>query len=69
MIDYFFGNQIWSNVIMIAKGGIGTVEKRCQGATGAVKEILRQSNKTSPKFKGQLLSYTFATDEVRTPIN
>ena len=56
MIDHFFGNDIWSNVVIIAMGGLKKhpVEVRCQGATTAANNL---PNRPKINFTGRLVSY------------
>merc|ERR1712130_377126 len=56
LIEYFLGNDIWSNVVILAMGGLQRhpVEVRCQGATEAANQL-----PSCPKinFTGRLISY------------
>ena len=56
MIDHFLGNDIWSNVVIIAMGGLKKhpVEVRCQGATTAANNL---PNRPKINFTGRLVSY------------
>lgn len=56
MIDHFLGNDIWSNVVILAMGGLKkhSVEVRCQGATAAANQL---PNRHKINFTGRLISY------------
>jgi len=56
LIDHFLGKEIWSNVVILAMGGMQShpVEVRCQGATTAARELPNRSN---IDFTGRLISY------------
>ena len=59
MINHFLGNDIWSNVVIIAMGGLKKhpVEVRCQGATTAAKKLPRDPNRPKINFTGRLVSH------------
>ena len=69
MIDHFLGNDIWSNVVILAMGGLKKhpVEVRCQGATTAANQLRPNIN-----FTGRLISYelgvTSTEEEARESI-
>ena len=59
MINHFLGNDIWSNVVIVAMGGLRQhpVEVRCQGATTAANNLPRPKNLGKINFTGRLVSY------------
>ena len=56
MIDHFLGNDIWSNVVILAMGGLKkhSVNVRCQGATTAANQL---PNRPKIDWTGRLISY------------
>ena len=56
MINHFLGNNIWSNVVIVAMGGLRQhpVEVRCQGATTAANNL---PNRPKINFTGRLVSH------------
>ena len=54
MIDHFLGNNIWSNVVILAMGLRHSVEVRCQGATAAADQL---PNRPKIDWSGRLISY------------
>ena len=58
MINHFLGNNIWSNVVIVAMGGLRQhpVEVRCQGATTAANNLPNRI-KDKINFTGRLVSY------------
>ena len=64
MIDHFLGNDIWSNVVILAMGGLKrhSVEVRCQGATTAADQL---PNCPEIDWTGRLISYELGVDSTK----
>ena len=64
MIDHFLGNDIWSNVVILAMGGLQrhSVEVRCQGATAAADQL---PNRPKIDWTGRLISYELGVDSTK----